>query len=291
MGTSLAFEAIGTRWQIDIRETLADETKELLLRLVSDRIGVFDRHYSRFREDSLVAEMARRAEEFDLPADAKPMLDLYRRLYDLTNGAMTPLIGQLLSDAGYDAEYSLQPGRLKTPPRWEDALEYTYPKLRLRQPALLDFGALGKGYLIDLIGELLEARGVRSYCIDAGGDIRERDPSGAELRVGLEDPADASKAIGVAGIANRSICGSAGNRRAWSRFHHIMDPRTLESPRHLAAVWAVAGTTLLADAMATALYFTAPEALLPHFDFDYLLLFPDRSVRKSPGFPGEIFTA
>lgn len=291
MASTFDFEAIGTRWRIDIDEEVDDGTKEHLLRLVLDRIAAFDKAYSRFRDDSLVAEMARRAGTYQLPADAEPMITLYKHLYELTDGAMTPLVGQLLSDAGYDARYSLTPGILKTPPRWEDALDYDFPKLTLKRPTLLDFGAIGKGYLIDIVGGVLAEAGVRSCCVDAGGDILYRSSEGRPLRVGLEDPQDLGKVIGAAEISGGSLCGSAGNRRKWDRFHHIMDPRTLESPRHLAAVWTVAKTAMKADALATALYFTSPEALSRYYDFEYLLMFPDRTVKGSPRFPAELFTS
>jgi thiamine biosynthesis lipoprotein len=280
MSEKFEFEAIGTGWQIDIGETMTDGARQDLRRRILDRIAVFDKDYSRFRSDSLVAEMSRQAGTYALPTDAEPMLRLYKHLYDLTRGSMTPLVGQLLSDAGYDATYSLKPGDLHEPPDWEDVLEFDFPKLTLKRPALLDFGAIGKGYLIDIIGGLIQTAGHRTYCIDAGGDILHRDPAGARLRVGLEDPFDAAKAIGVAEI---------GDRRTWDRFHHIMDPHTLESPRHLAAVWTVAASTIKADALATALFFTSPESLLQYYDFEYLLCFPDRTVSASPNFPAELF--
>ncbi len=289
MPETIAFEAIGTRWRIDFDGPMTDDARQDLRRRLLDRISTFDKDYSRFRPDSMVSEMARRSGVYDLPADAEPMLTLYKHLYDITKGAMTPLVGQLLSDAGYDAAYSLKPGPLHTPPAWDEVLAYDFPKLVLKRPALLDFGAVGKGYLIDIIGAMLEDDGIRAYVIDAGGDIRHRDPTGRRLRVGLEDPGDHAKAVGVAEIGEASICGSSGSRRAWDRFHHIMDPRTLESPRHLDAVWTVAKTTLKADALATALFFVPPGELLPYYDFEYLLLFPDRTVKASRMFPAELF--
>lgn len=288
-GPTFEFEAIGTRWRIDIADPMDDREKEDLRRRIIDRIDEFDAAYSRFRDDSLVAEMARRPGAYRLPDDATPMLALYRRMYSLTKGAMTPLVGRLLSDAGYDATYSLRPGTLRRPPAWEDVLEHEPPMLTLERPALLDLGAIGKGYLIDIVSGLIEDAGCRSYCVDAGGDMRHRDASGAEMRVGLEDPEDASKVIGVAVLDDRSICGSSGNRRAWDRFHHIIDPRSLESPRHLAAVWTVADTTMLADALSTALFFAGPERLSRYHDFEYLLMMPDRGIRHSPGFPAELY--
>ncbi|HEV7453841.1 MAG TPA: FAD:protein FMN transferase [Candidatus Saccharimonadales bacterium] len=285
------FEAIGTQWNIELYGTEAAGIDTTALQAaVQRRIAVFDRDYSRFRSDSLVSAMARQAGMYTLPADAKPLFDVYHQLYLLSDGKMTPLIGRLLADAGYDANYSLQAGRLQRPPAWDDVLDYQFPALTIKQPVLLDFGAAGKGYLVDIIGDMLRLHGVRNFVVDAGGDSLCRTPPGQAARIGLEHPGDPSQAIGVATIANRSLCGSAGNRRRWASFHHIMDPVTLLSPEHIRAVWVVAGTTILADALTTGLYFMTPEVLQPHFDFEYAIVRQDYSLEHSTQFPAVFFT-
>lgn len=283
---SIKFEAIGTHWSIDIDGDIPVDVFDR----IRGRIEVFENIYSRFRPNSLVSTMSQKADTYLLTDDAKPMLDLYEKLYKITRGAFTPLIGSLLAEAGYDASYSLTPKELHTPPKWEDVLDYSFPTLTLEKSAKLDFGSLGKGYMIDTVGEMLDQQSIHSYCVDAGGDMRYRNSQNEPLRVGLEDPGDPGKVIGVATLkTGQSLCGSAGNRRAWDKFHHIMDPRTLGSPRHLLTAWTVAKTTLIADAMATCLFLVSPTDLLPHFDFEYLILRPDYTVEMSKGFEGEVF--
>jgi thiamine biosynthesis lipoprotein len=284
-----SFQAIGTAWNIELFGPVADDVATGALQSVRQRIDEFDYLYSRFRADSLVSEMYRSPGEYILPLDAKVMLDLYRDLYALSEGGMTPLIGQVLSDAGYDADYSLQPGVLQSPPSWEEALDYAYPNLTVKQPVLLDLGALGKGYLVDLTARALEGEGLHHYCIDAGGDVIYNDSGGAALDVALEHPTDPTLAVGVATIHNQSLCGSAGNRRAWDGFNHIIDPRTLRSPQHLSAVWATAETAVLADALTTALYFVSPEKLAAQYTFEYAMLDSDHRLQHSEGFPARFF--
>ncbi|MBP6944816.1 FAD:protein FMN transferase [Patescibacteria group bacterium] len=287
---SFRFEAIGTSWSIDITDPLSVERANILLENIKARIELFDRAYSRFREDSLVTEMSTRTGVFELPEDAALMMRLYEQLYHITKGAMTPLIGQVLVEAGYDANYSLQPKELHHPPTWEDTLVFSSPStLEVKQPIVLDVGAMGKGYLIDLVVELLLGEGVRSFCVEAGGDMRQCDAVGNSLRVGLEHPDDATQVVGVVEINNVSVCGSAGNRRKWSTFHHIINPHTLTSPRDILAIWAVAKTTMLADAMTTALFFAPPEVLLKYYAFEYVIMYADYTAKISKGFPGEVF--
>jgi thiamine biosynthesis lipoprotein len=282
------FPAIGTHWNVDIYEPLANQAE--VLGTIKRRIATFDKHYSRFRDDSLVADMARTAGKYRLPPDAKPLFDLYCELYELSDGAVTPLIGQTLSDAGYDATYSLQPGTLRHPPAWDEALDYHFPTLVVKQPVLLDVGAAGKGYLVDIVGDVLQHYGVHTFCVDAGGDMLFRTVEAPALDVGLEHPGDARQVIGVAHLRNQSICGSAGNRRTWANFTHIIDPHTLMSPQHIRAVWVVADTTLLADMLTTALFFLPATNLQGRYTFEYALVRQDYSLERSAHFPASFFT-
>lgn len=286
---SFIFEAIGTHWQIDIYQTLSPEQKNNLFEKIIGRIEVFDTTYSRFREDSLVTKMSQQAGEYILPDDAQALLMLYQKVYHLTNGLVTPLIGQTLVEAGYDANYSLETKQMHQPPRWEDVMSFEFPRLTLKQPVLLDVGAAGKGYLVDIVGKLLEENGITSYCVDAGGDILHRNTVGESLTVGLEHPDDVEQVIGVVELYNQSLCGSAGNRRKWGEFHHIINPFTLSSPQSILAVWVIASSTLLADALSTCLFFVPASVLQKEFQFEYLVLNADYSVEKSSGFLAELY--
>jgi thiamine biosynthesis lipoprotein len=282
------FEAIGTKWQIDLPDGLLASKKQELFKRIQERIAVFDRNYSRFRDDSLVTEISKKAGVYMFPDDAEPLFLLYEKLYQLTNGSVTPLIGNVLSDAGYDAVYSLQSKLLASPLDWDDVLERQGQQLTVKQPVILDFGAAGKGYLIDIVADMIRQEQIESFCVDAGGDMIY-DNTVEPLRVGLEHPEDPKKIIGVAHILNQSLCGSAGNRRAWGKFHHIINPHTLESPKNIMAVWVIASSTLIADGLTTALFFTDPIILEKEYQFEYLIVYQDYSIQKSNQFPGEIF--
>ena len=282
------FEGIGTKWQIDIYQKLTAKEEVALLALVKNRIEIFDKNYSRFRADSLVTKMSKETGLFSLPSDAEPMLALYYDLYKITDGFFTPLVGDMLSDAGYDEKYSLkQKKELEEAPKWEEVFEYKYPNLEIKKPAILDFGAGGKGYLVDLVAKVLEENNIFEYCIDAGGDIFHKNK--IPIRVGLENPENTEQVVGVYTLQNKSICGSAGHRRAWNNFTHIMNPKTLVSPTEIIAVWVIAETGLLADALATCLFFVPASVLTDKYDFEYVLVKKDHSIEKSINFKGEMF--
>lgn len=221
-----------------------------------------------------------------MPEDWELLWNLYRDLYRLTGGTVTPLIGSMLEDYGYDANYSFIQKELRPLPPLE-VLSYEAPHLHASIPVLIDIGAAGKGYAVDIVGELLAAMNISSFTINAGGDVLHR--GSAPLLIGLEDPRDAAQAVGKIEILNMSICGSAGNRRRFTNSHHIINPHTGKSPDHIEATWAVAQHALLADGLATALYFVEPEVLEREYRFDWAILYSNRSVRFSQMFEHSFF--
>lgn len=284
---TFSFEGIGTHWQIDVYSPLTPHKWGYVQTVILKRIELFERMYSRFRADSFVNLTLSQMGTHDLPIDADPLFTLYRKLYKITGGAFTPLIGQVLIDAGYDAEYSFKGVKPHVPPKLDEVMDYAYPKITIHKSEIFDFGACGKGYLIDIISELLREHEVSSFCVDAGGDIRYE--SQEPLRVGLENPNDLSQAIGVVTIKQTSLCASAGSRRKWGAYHHIIDPHTLSSPKKVIATWVLAHDTITADALATCLFLVPSAKLIPHFTFEHLTLFADSTFEMSKHFPAELF--
>jgi thiamine biosynthesis lipoprotein len=287
--TKIEFKATGTSWSIVLYDVFTKEKITHISELVQKRIAEYELVYSRFKDNSLVSRIAQEAGVFVFPEDSKRLFDLYRLVYDSTRGLVTPLIGQVIVDAGYDSSYSLVPkSEIQKAKKWDDVMTFEFPTLTTKEPVQLDFGAIGKGYAIDIVGELLLAEGVTRFVIDAGGDIMHRNQSQI-LRVGLENPIDFSEVLGVVNLGDTSLCGSSGNRRVWAGFNHIIDPEKVESPKHISALWVVAPSTRLADALSTALFFTEPETLKEKFSFEFVIVYANGSARISSGFPGSLF--
>ncbi|MGG7509682.1 FAD:protein FMN transferase [Plantibacter sp. YIM 135249] len=283
------FEAIGTSWQIDTAEPLGDDLAEAL----ADRIERFDATYSRFRDDSLVARFARGPASEPFPEDASALFALYRALFDATGGAVSPFVGASLERLGYDTAYSLvQAGPAIGAPVWDDiaAWDAETRTLTTTTAVVIDVGAAGKGYLVDIVADLLHDAGHTAFTIDASGDLLHR--GGIPLRVALEHPYDPRKAIGVATMTDGALCASATNRRAWgSGLHHVIDGRTGLPTNEVAATWATAPSAMVADGIATALFFTDHGILAPRFDgVESVRMFTTGLVDTSAGFPGELFT-
>lgn len=285
----LTFSAIGTSWTVTTEAPVADALRVALMRLVE----TYDRTWSRFRPDSLVAQLARKPGSITLPASAAPLLRLYDTLYRVTGGAVNPLVGSSLESLGYDAGYSFRSRDQVPAPAWPETVSWSEVPggtlLRTTAAATIDIGAAGKGQLVDLVFELLQAAGHGSLTVDAGSDLRHAGPEG--LRVGLEHPYDSTRAIGITTLRQGALCASAANRRQWGDgLHHILDAVTGAPTDSVAATWALARDAMTADGLATALFFTDPTALATEFTFDFVRMFSDGRATYSDAMAGVLFS-
>lgn len=284
-GSTWAFEAIGTSWAIETAHALTPIARDA----ASAVIARFDREWSRFRDDSVISMLADgRSASVPAPDDTDAMLSLYAELDDVTAGAVNPLVGDALARLGYDARLTLAPGGAPEPaPSWRESVTWGDGLLTLARPATIDVGALGKGRLVDLVLATLADHVDGDIVVDASGDLAAR---GAPMRVALEHPYDASRAIGVVTLSDGALCASAVNRRAWGDgLHHVLDARTGAPVRAFAATWALADTAMRADALATALFFDGGPELAHSWNASWVRMSTDGRVQWSPGFDGEIF--
>jgi FAD:protein FMN transferase len=284
--SDFSFDGIGTRWQISTPSPLARGHRRRLLNVVAD----YDAAWSRFRPDSLVARAARQPGTYEFPAGAAGLGALYKALYRVTGGAMTPLIGGSLEQLGYDGRYSLRPlGPPLAAPRWEEVLEWNGTALTILAPVMVDVGAAGKGQLADLLSAELSAAGIGEHFIDASGDLLNS--GAAPVEVALEHPYDTSRAIGTLPLGTGALCASAANRRAWGDgLHHVLDGTTGAPVRTVVASWAMARTAMLADALATALFFVEGTRLQAEFEFSWLTVYSDGHAEYSADFEGALFS-
>ena len=113
----------------------------------------------------------------------------------------------------------------------------------------IDFGAIGKGYAADKIGQLLGEWGIKVALISAGQStiLPIGIPAGMPgWPLTLSDPADYSRLIAKIHLSGRAISAS-GLRKG----QHIINPRS-GKPVTRPGAWSMAQTAAVADALSTA---------------------------------------
>ncbi len=287
METRFTYEVMGTVWKIAIYQHVEDTAKALLEKDLGDRLNNFDRLYSRFKSDSLITLISEKTGEVEVPIDLVKVLRIYKEFYKISGRKFTPCIGGLLEDVGYDKEYSLkEEDSFRVVPHFDNVTIIDDTHINLQEKVLLDIGAIGKGRFVDVLSQHLRLLGYAHFLVDGSGDVFY-ETAGETLRMGLEDPRDTSKVIGVVDMGRGSMCASATNRRSWGSRSHYIDPSDTSSPKEIIATWVIADNAAYADALTSLFFFVAPEEVVrqfPELSFSYCIMNHEGKIKKSQDF-------
>lgn len=154
----------------------------------------------------------------------------------------------------------------------------------------IDFNAIAQGYSSDLIGKILESKGITNYLIDVGGEVlgKGNKPGGNDWRVGIERPAEdgdeARKVDIIIRLKNKALASSGNYRKFFIRdgikYAHIIDPATGYPVTHsLLSASVLADDAISADAYATAFMVMGvdkvKEFLKEHPELEVHLIYSD----------------
>ena len=248
------------------------------------------------------------------PIDAhfQTVFDRARTIYEDTGGAFNPAVGPLVNAWGFGpAGPQALPDDATIASLLEVAafeaflIRSSPPSVRKQMArAQLDFSAIAKGYAVDAVAALLEKRGVESYFVEIGGELRTRGehPEGRPWRVGIEQPAesaDMDRRARTVLLLNNSALATSGNYRNY-RVHdgrkivHILNPRTGRPEiSSLLSVSVLSRDSMTADAYATAFMVMGLDDALrfvearDELEAYFIAIDQEGNTieRRSPGFP------
>jgi FAD:protein FMN transferase len=252
----LRFRAMGCEIHVLIaggRPELLETSRELLDDL--------ERRWSRFRDDSEVSLLNRRAGR---PVRvSRQTVRLVAHALEgarVTGGRYDPTVLGAVVRAGYDRSFELLEGGGVGGAGWShpagSALDLGWERIVV-DPVLstvtlprgvgFDPGGIGKGFAADLVVAELLAEGAAGACVNVGGDLRVEGeaPGGGSWGVAVEHPLT-GRPTAMLGLRSGAVATSSRTRRTWARpggrVHHLIDPATGRS-----AVSGLASATVVAD--------------------------------------------
>ncbi len=218
----------------------------------------------------------------ELVAVLQQALDLSAR----THGAfdVTVLPGLLAARAGGAA----------LPAAGYRQVRLTADHIELLAPGLqITLDALAKGWIIDRAVAVLTAHGFGHTLVEAGGDLMARgyNARAQSWQVGLRHPRQPGL-LGTLDVTGGALATSGDYQQTFEAdysSHHILDPRTGQSPQTFASVSVLAPTATQADALATALMvlsLSEGQTLVTSLPgVQALWITPALGIHTSPAFP------
>jgi thiamine biosynthesis lipoprotein len=127
---------------------------------------------------------------------------------------------------------------------------------------MFDPNGIAQGYTVDVLAQVLEARGIVNYMVEVGGEVRARglNERGGVWTIQIDKPMEGQEHVEqiVVPLADRSLA-TSGNYRKFievdgKRYGHTIDPRTGRPAMNtLLSASIIADDCATADALATAM--------------------------------------
>lgn len=296
---------IGTSLDVHIvasAESIAQQAEDLIL----DEIERLRQILSIYDPLSELSQVNRSWEQRIVSADLAAVLRAYEHWYHQTHGIIHSQMGAI-ARRWKNAEAA------NTPPDTGSSIHEADRSLLLGwhldgnnrltrhtdQP--FDLNALGKAYIIDRCVDAVRQYlpTVTGLLINLGGDIRAwgTQASGSAWVAGVQNPLqpyDNAAPLTALPLHQQSIAGSGGYLRYYTidgqRYSHVLDPRNGRPSDGVAGVAVVAGDTVTANALATALCVLSPAEGLKlidrHPDTACMIIASDGTRHVSPNFVG-----
>ena len=164
----------------------------------------------------------------------------------------------------------------------------------LPEGAMIDLGAVAKGYTGAVLRQFFLQKGVGSALLDLGGNIQAvGKKNGRDFwRIAVKDPQDSQAYLGVLKVDDMAVVTSGAYERYFEeggkRYGHIMDPKTGKPAESgLLSVTVMGKDGTLCDAFSTALYVMGEEkaiALWKTMDsFECLMVTEDGRLLATEG--------
>ena len=129
----------------------------------------------------------------------------------------------------------------------------------------IDVGGIGKGYAADQAIDALRRAGAVAGVVALSGDIKTfgRLPGGKMFPVGIQHPRQDGAVLAWIDLQDEAISTAGDYERFFERegvrYHHILDPRTLQPARSCQSVTVIAREGVWADGLDTGIFVMGPE--------------------------------
>ena len=163
----------------------------------------------------------------------------------------------------------------------------------------IDVGGIGKGYAADLAAAVMQAAGASAGVVAISGDIKTfgRLPDGQRFRFGIQHPRkEQGELIASLALENEAVSTAGDYQRFFIkdgiRYHHILDPTTLQPARLSQSVTIVAPEGVVADGLDTGIFVMGAEkglALIERLPgVEGLIIGRDGKIFVSSGLQGRL---
>ncbi len=263
---TISLEKFTTQCDITIYDEISFEEEVTLTSTIDKLINSFEQEFSRFLPTSILSQLNR----WEKVVLSRSFIDLLTRTQEVTtqiNGAFHPFVSVRSMWYGRSFGKNFVPTQLPTE-KTHETLSLDLSSYISVDPAtsiasiqpwyFLDLWWIGKGYLVDLLKQELQARWCNNFIINFWWDIivHGEKPDSSRFVIAIDSPFSPWEDFGFIEILAWSVSTSWSFKRKrevdGKQYHHIINPTTWTNSREIVSATIVGPTTTLTDCFATA---------------------------------------
>ncbi|GGO64155.1 FAD:protein FMN transferase [Bowmanella pacifica] len=272
---ALAGKTMGTTYHIKfVNHNKLDE--QALQAEIDDALVLVNKQMSTYDPESELSRFNQwqSLEPFPLSAQTLKVMREAKRLGEISAGKLDVTVGPLVNLWGFGPK--ARPEHVPVQQVIDEAKAQTgLHKLVLQttsasktqQDLYVDLSTIAKGYGVDVVAEILEAKGLHDYLVEIGGEMRlsGMKANGSPWRVAIEKPVSSERAVQqIISVGNNAVATSGDYRNYFEedgvRYSHLIDPTTGYPIQHnLVSVTVVHPSSMTADGLATAINIMGAE--------------------------------
>jgi len=252
---------LGTVVQIKIEKI---KNSDKILNSAFELIKNLEDKFSIFKEESEVSKL-NKYKKLKVSADLFEIIKNAIYISEITDGAFDITCKPIIN---LYKEKSKE-NKIPTKREIEEILRKVgWKKIKIRDNLItipdgmeIDLGGIAKGYIVDKVFQYLKSNGIKNGIINGGGDIYcwGLNENGKNWKIGIENPFEENKIIGIFGIKDKGIA-TSGNYKRYidiknKKIGHIINPKTgLPAGKDIVSVTVIAPNCTIADGFATGIF-------------------------------------
>ena len=261
--------SFGTSFSIQFEK---NNDENIIKNKIDSLFKIVNNSFSTYISDSDISKINRGDSLLVVDDHFKKVFLKSYEIWELSQGFFDPTVGSLVNAYGFGPENKIKNFSKK---QLDSLIELTgFSKVSLTSEGTikkkysniyLDFNAIGKGYIVDLISELLISYDIKNFLIEIGGEIiaKGKNPNSGDFwKVAIDNPSQKNNRqfIKTILLKNKALA-TSGNYRKYiidsltgKKYVHTINPKNGKSfQSKILSVSVLASDCMTADAWATAL--------------------------------------
>jgi len=235
-------------------------------RAIDSTLIEIDNSLSTYQKRSIISKFNQTDSTLEVDKMFTDVYNISKKVFKLSKGAFDPTIAPIVNAWGFGFEnlHSTDSTTIDSLKMFVDFSKISMDETMVVKEVpgmMLDFNAVAQGYSVDVLAELLEARGINNYLVEVGGELRAKGLNLKDTlwRIGIDKPMaglENRELEAIVNLDNKALATSGNYRKFYEKggmkFSHTINPKTGYPVEHnLLSATVIADDCGEADAFAT----------------------------------------